>query len=142
MLVGALRGQAPKSLAAAQMTRLYSFKHCEVIVDPVIDPPNELGGSLSPEGTAWKSVGTSPPDNGALLGELAYSKSIDGKFSTADIADHELASFGTEVRVDHYIKAGEMYFRPNRGAWGFINWTQYRDRGCPLAFIPLVHPFP
>ena len=118
------------SFALWEMTRLYSFMHCEVIVDPLVDPRIEISGSLQPDGSTWKAVGTSPPDNGTFLGEIAGSKTIDETFSTAVFTDEELASFKEEPRIDHYIKAGEMYFRPNRGAWGFINWTLYPDRGC------------
>ena len=124
------------NFAMWEMTRLYSFMHCEVIVDPVIDPPEDFPGSLTPDGSQWKAVGTLPPSNGRLLGELPYTKTIDPRFMTADFTDDELASFGSAaVRVDHYIKAGDTYFRPSRGVWGLINWTLYPDRGCALAQV-------
>ena len=51
-------------------------------------------------------------------------------FGTTVFTEAQIARFSTRwVRVDHYIKAGSMYFQPNRCVWGFINWTPYPDRG-------------
>jgi len=106
-----------------------------VIVDPVIDRPEDFPGNLCPSGSKWKLVGTSPPSKGTLLGVLQSSRQLD-EFSTAVITDEEIASLGVkqkELRVDHYIKADGLYYVPNRCAWGVINWTPYLDRGWCCA---------
>ena len=78
----------------------------QVIVDPVIDPPEGFPGDLRPVGNRWKAVGRSPPSNGQLLGELDGSKPLDD-FATAEITEEEIASLGVqlqELRVNHCIK--------------------------------------
>ena len=91
----------------------------------------------------WKAVGKARPAHGIVVAEFLYEKDLD-EFDTTVFSDAEIANFADEeiansgakkLRVDHVVKAGDVYFRPNRGVWGFINWTY----ALPSRNLPVCH---
>ena len=111
-------------------TRFFGFNGGCCVADAVkhLEKVLEERGA-APSGLKWQNVGPTRPNNSQEMDHFQLREALQGKTA---FTQQEWDGFGiTTLRMDHFVKGGDNYFKPVRGA--------KRKVAASFPFVTTIH---